>query len=371
MVRELFERYATDQYSMKQLETIFYNQGFRNYNGNKIAHSTLSGIISNPKYKGYYVGNKVKVVDMFTKKQKFLPPEEWVMFKDETGEIVPAIVSEEIWDKANAVLKRRSEDVKSRKGICNHGNLLTGKMFCTHCGKPYYRTDSRDRHGNINNKWTCSGKKNNGADSCPSFSIYESEIKPILFEIFSDTQVDVEALMDEYVQRYQEAENDGSITQAMTDCRRRIEVASKKKSKLLEYNVMGQLTDADFLRMNDLCSAEISTAQSELEELESQQLSNEEYRTHINHIRRVLQQAKEAASTGLITNEFVNSYIDKIYVTPEEGHTARLDIKIFTGESTQKYIEKHRRPGKYDTNSSSRTGHTIKKMIEAYENGMK
>ena len=113
MVRELFERYATDRYSMKQLETLFWEKGYRNLNGNKIAHSTMSGMISNPKYKGYYVGNKVKVVDMFTKKQKFLPPEEWVMFKDETGEIVPAIVSEELWNKANEILKRRSEDERT------------------------------------------------------------------------------------------------------------------------------------------------------------------------------------------------------------------------------------------------------------------
>ena len=92
MVRELFELYATGEYSMKQLETLFWDKGYRNHNGKKIAHTTMSNLISNPKYKGYYVGNKVKVVDMFTKKQKFLPPEEWVMFKDETGEIVPAIV---------------------------------------------------------------------------------------------------------------------------------------------------------------------------------------------------------------------------------------------------------------------------------------
>ena len=59
MVRELFERYATDRYSMKQLETLFWEKGYRNLNGNKIAHSTMSGMISNPKYKGYYVGNKV------------------------------------------------------------------------------------------------------------------------------------------------------------------------------------------------------------------------------------------------------------------------------------------------------------------------
>lgn len=94
----------------------------------------MSGMISNPKYKGYYVGNKVRIVDMFTKKQKFLPPEEWVMFKDESGEIVPAIVSEELWDAANAVLTRRSKDVKRRQNLCNHDNLLTGKLYCTHCG---------------------------------------------------------------------------------------------------------------------------------------------------------------------------------------------------------------------------------------------
>ena len=183
---------------MKQLEQLFYEQGYRNHNGNKIAHSTLSGIISNPKYKGYYVGNKVRIVDMFTKKQKFLPPEEWVMFKDETGEIVPAIVSEDLWDKANKILTRRSEDVKNRQGICNHANLLTGKLYCTHCGAPYYRRESKSKDGKVNSKWVCSNKINNGADACPSFPIYEDEIKPILFEVFSETRVDVEALIETY-----------------------------------------------------------------------------------------------------------------------------------------------------------------------------
>lgn len=70
------------------------------------------------------------------------------MFKDETGEIVPAIVSEELWDKANDVLERRSKDVKNRQGKCNHGNLLTGKLFCTDCGATYYRRDAKDRQGN-------------------------------------------------------------------------------------------------------------------------------------------------------------------------------------------------------------------------------
>ena len=69
MVRELFELYATGEYSMKQIEVIFWNKGYRNSRGNRLSHTTMSNMISNPKYKGYYVGNKVKVIDMFTKKK--------------------------------------------------------------------------------------------------------------------------------------------------------------------------------------------------------------------------------------------------------------------------------------------------------------
>ena len=42
MVRELFELYATDKYSMKQLESLFWERGYRNLSGKKIAHSTMS-----------------------------------------------------------------------------------------------------------------------------------------------------------------------------------------------------------------------------------------------------------------------------------------------------------------------------------------
>ena len=360
MVRELFELYATGQYSMKQIETIFFQKGYRNHNGNKIAHTTMSNMIANPKYKGYYVGNKVRVIDMFSKKQKFLPPEEWVMFKDETGEIVPAIVSEEVWDAANAVLKRRSDDVKSRQGICNHANLLTGKLFCTCCGTSYYRRDSKDKQGNVNSKWVCSGKIKNGADSCDSFAIYESEIKPLLFEAFQETEVNVAALMDEYMEMYRSLDEDNQIPKQVQQQKQRLDIAQKKKSKLLEYNVTGQLSDGDFLAMNKQCSEEIKDAEAQILELEKQLFSREEFRRHMDAIRSALEAARRDAASGMITNEFVDKYIDKILVTPEEDGSLRLDIKIFTGETTQKYL----------SNLRSRTGHTFKKMIEAYEQGL-
>ena len=385
MVRELFELYATGEYSMKQIEVIFWNKGYRNSRGNRLSHTTMSNMISNPKYKGYYVGNKVKVIDMFTKKQKFLPPEEWVMFKDETGEIVPAIVSEEIWEKANVILRKRSDDVKSRQGICNHANLLTGKLYCPCCGAPYYRRESRDRQGNRNSKWVCSGKIKNGANSCASFPIYEEEIKPLLFEVFKETEADAEAMLEEYMRMYQSLDNDG-IQRQITTTEQKIDMEAKKKAKLLDYNITGRITDNEYLQRSRDCEQEIERLQIQLLELQQELESKEDFRKHMESIRAVMRDAQRDANQQIVSKEFIDKYIDRIFATPQEDGSLRLEIKIFTGEATEKYLEKlkkrvddvsHTNSGEAEaccaatgSDIESRTGHASKKMIEAYEQGL-
>lgn len=365
MVRELFTLYATDKYSMKQLEDIFWSKGYRNNNGKKICHSTMSNTISNPKYKGYYVGNKVKIVDMFTKKQKFLPPEEWVMFKDETAEIVPAIVSEELWEQANAVLKRRSRDVKNRQNQCNHANLLTGKMYCTHCGRLYYRKDSKDRKGNMLSRWICSGKIANGAASCPSFTIYEEEIKEVLYDVFKDTAEDAKRIIEEYTSLYAEMTEKNASSADLKRLKDRLDLLSRKKSKLLEYNIAGQISDRDFIEMNRQITKESSEVYSAIEETENEINSQAGFKEKIEEIKTVLQKAEKDASKEMIDSAFVNKYIDKIYVTPVDDGVIDISVKLFTGDTFAKVFEKsgHRLAG--------RTGHTFKKMIESYENSMK
>ena len=86
----------------------------------------------------------------------------------------------------------------------------------------------------------------------------------------------------------------------------------------------------------------------------------EEFRKQIEALKATMRSMEQAAASGAITKEFVDEFIDKILVTPESDGVMRLDIKIFTGESTQRYFEK----------LAGRTGHTFKKMIEAYEQGM-
>ena len=159
---------------------------------------------------------------------------------------------------------------------------------------------------------------------------------------------------------YRFLDESNQIPKQIEQQKQRLELAQKKKSKLLEFNVSGQLTDADFLSMNNACTEEIKDAQTQIQELEQQMFSQEEFRKHMDSVRAALESARRDAVRGMVTAQWVSKYIDKILVTPEEDGSLRLDIKIFTGETTQKYL----------ANLRSRTGHMSKKMIEAYEQNM-
>ena len=367
IVWEIFTLYATGDYTLKRLEEYFYHNGVRNSKGNRLSHTTLSNIIRNPKYKGYYVGNKVKVVDMFTKKQMFLPESEWVMYKDETGEIVPAIVSEELWDQANAILKERSLDVKTRQNKTTHQNLLTGKLVCGHCGKPFYRKDSVSPKGTRCSIWKCSGKIKNGASSCPTCSIYESEIIPILEDVFRSGQENINALSDLVLRLSKELLQKDKASERIAELNDAISLEQKKKQKLLKLNIEGRFPDSEFVRMSAECDAEIEKAQAQITDLTDQLKQKKDINSEIDEIRKMLTMAQNSLDSDEIDRTFVNQYIKRITVfpiessSPEKPVNMRLLIELNVGKPIEKMLIK----------KLGRPGHTSKKMIESYEQGMK
>ena len=126
------------------------------------------------------------------------------------------------------------------------------------------------------------------------------------------------------------------------------------------FNALGELSDEDFLSMNKQCTAEIENAKAELAELTQQRDSAADFKQHMDTIRQVLREASADAAKGIINKEFVERFVDKIFATVEDDGTMHLQIKIFTGKVTDKYL----------TSLKSRTGHISKKMIEAYEQGL-
>ncbi len=118
-----------------EIITILRRKGFKTKVGREFGKNSLYEILHNPKYKGVYVYNRSSPADPYTKKRNSHlenPPEDMIVIPGG----VPAIISEEDFDKVQEILQRRK---RYYRGVKKHQEqyLLTGKIVCGKCGCSY------------------------------------------------------------------------------------------------------------------------------------------------------------------------------------------------------------------------------------------
>lgn len=369
MVRLIFNLYSTGDYSTRKIENILYEKGYRGRNGTRIHHNTISGIIQNPKYKGYFCGNKVRIVDYRTKEQRFLPQEEWLMYKDETGETVPAIVSEELWDKCHAIFEERSTAIKSRERSFKDTSAFSGKIWCAAHEKAYWRTSYSNSasKGESVYQWICSEKKRFGARACASFAIMESELYAILSDYFKQTADNIEDYVDTFLKVYAETDNDAETQKQLNVLKGRLEKERAKREKLLDLYTEGIIDKKEFSERNDTVNVLITELEENINSIKNAGKQTEEYVKEIKNIEHYFKTmySPDRDMTREQVDEMAKAIIDRIVVVPVNSDRMKLEIYLKTGENADiAYVANSRR-------SNRRSGHISKKMIDAYKQGIK
>ena len=160
MIRKIY-RLAAQGCGSRTISKILYQDGIRNRNGNQLEESSIRRIIKNPLFKGIVVMNK-RHFDFEKKKEIKNPESEWIYHQG----LVPAIVEEELWEKANKMLKLSAAQVKGAGRQKKHRELydFSGKLICGECGAPYYKTFRR-QYANPEHvivEWRCSSYLKHG-----------------------------------------------------------------------------------------------------------------------------------------------------------------------------------------------------------------
>lgn len=137
IVRKIFTM-AADGHSYNDIIHELNRCGYKTKTGKPFGKNSLYEILRNPRYKGTYIFNRrAKRTSKNTRNNhKYKPEEEQIIIEDG----VPAIVSKELWEKANAARKYMS---KANTGA-KHKYLLSGLIYCGECGCKM--------HGNYRNR---------------------------------------------------------------------------------------------------------------------------------------------------------------------------------------------------------------------------
>ena len=181
VVKRIFKMYTLENYSITNIAKIFNEENIKTSQNKKWCTSTLTRMIRNPKYKGYYCAKKSEIIDYMTKKVKKIPEKNWIIYQDKIK--VPPIIDENTWNKANELLNKRNN-------INTHQTTypLSGKIYCLKHNILFYRRKQCKSSDDIS--YICKKHLKEGKESCSCSNIRESE----LYSIFKKLKIKEELI---------------------------------------------------------------------------------------------------------------------------------------------------------------------------------
>ena len=321
-VRTLFTLYDGGKYGFRTISRVLGEMGYTNQKGEPLNPGTLRQILENPKYKGYYCGRKTESSDYRSKKKVKLAPEEQLYYKDES---IPAIVSEELWDRVNARLAQRREKFKKHSTNTQSRFPYSGKIFCEEHGTPHYRKVWKDRKV-PKESWCCKKYLAGGRAACATPHIYTKDLDAIMGYIGRDLLDNRERYVqsvEHLLSLYRQSEHSRvDRTKELTKISAEIARAKRKQDKLLDLYTDGDLEKADYLEKNTAIKETIAALNGRLEAIRTEQEIATQAETGLAQVREYFEKAIDRGKSALeIAQDMLES------VTVLRGST-KDEIKI-------------------------------------------
>ena len=323
VVRRIFDLYANQQMGIRRISQKLLDEGFTSRKGNAFNVLTIRHILCNPKYKGWYCANKSQTVDYRSKRKIFLDESEWVMYPDPS---VPAIVSEELWDRANALYKRRSQQMMSHQSGAEFHNRYpySGKIICEEHGTSFHRQVLKSARGD-REVWQCRVYRNRGRAACSAPQLYTTELDRIMAGIFNQLARNKQAIIDAVLAVLQAVPDEHDYTQDLRRIKEDLSAIHAKKDRLLEMSIEGVVSMAEFKQRNDGFNEQVRVLEEKRTALQAEAEKGRRTEAQLEEIRSALEE--ELSFRNGVNSPLVTTILDKIVV--KKGSTRevlRLDI---------------------------------------------
>ena len=324
-VRKIFSLYSSGEYGFKKIAEILAGDGYFTRNGKVFSDTTLRKMVINPRYKGWYTANMSEVEDYKTHKKVSKAKEEWVIYKDESGSI-PAIVSEEIWNKANEIHNERksrwNKNVLNKEFYIQNRNY-TSKIFCMEHNTTFIRSASGKRKDNP--IWQCNEFLRHGIKGCATPRLFEKHLNEIFTTMLEKIVDNKEEILDEISNDYLNLIKESNSAYDTDSLKQKINEQQILKERILDMSLRKMISDDEFIEKNNKIKNEISKLNKELIQIESNKESVPYYEKIISQIRESL-----TPKLGIKNNvgKYFNLFIDKVFVSKINNNRKHLKLQM-------------------------------------------
>jgi len=362
-VRMLFSLYSSGEYGFQKIGEKLAEEGYYTRKGKVFSDTTLKKMIINPRYKGWYTANLSEVEDYKTHKKVKKPKEEWIIYKDESGSI-PAIVSEEVWEKANKVhnarMSRWNKNVLNKEFYLENRNY-TSKIFCLEHNTTFIRTASVKRKNNP--VWQCNEYLRHGLKGCVTPILYEKHLDKIFVSMIEKFIDNKDELLDVIAKDYANLIKESNSAIDTVTLKAKLIEQETYKERLLDMSLRKMISDKEFMEKNDKIITDISKLKKELAEMENNKESSLYYDDIILKIKNEIKPQMDIKNN---IGKYFNLFIDKVFVSKINNDRRHLKLQIiFNFKKQDEEIELDMNDNNISGKggkSSLNTNETIKKL---------
>ena len=312
IIRKIYE-YSAAGYGSRRIAKLFLEQGYVKRTGNALTSTCVGRIIRNPLYKGTMVMNRLHY-DFETKKTVKVPGEQWIYREG----AVPAIVDKDLWERANRAMTGRAPDSlrdrigadETKTGRCG----LSGKLVCSRCQKPYYRTQRHgcgEKGGRVI-EWKCSTylergrrKQDRGfSEGCDGIHLNEEILFGLLEQVsglYCDfMRLDPERIGERALRIFAKVLGAVPAGREWEKAEREEKRLEGQKDFLLTKLLEGVISDRDYRKRRDWLDREMERVKAQKEELRQREGGGLEKR--LEKIKDRLENGgiKRAATAGML-----------------------------------------------------------------------
>ena len=336
-VRRIFDLYANQKMGIRRISQKLYDEGFTSRRGNAFNVLTIRHILENPKYKGWYCANKSQTVDYRSKRKIFLEEDEWIMYPDPS---IPAIVSEELWDRANALYKRRRQQMLSHQNAAEFHNRYpySGKIICEEHGTSFHRQVRKSMKGE-KEAWQCRVYRNRGRAGCSAPQLLTEELDQIMARLFDQLAQDKQAIVEAVVKIIRSVPNELDYQQDIRRIAEEISAIIWKKDRLLEMSIERALSTTEFKQRNERFNQQLQELERQKRSLELEKDKSKISVDQLSKIKTALEE--EITFQNGINSALVTTILDHIVVKKDSTREVmHLDIHLKLGEPYEAIIDR-------------------------------
>ena len=336
VVKKLFELYATGAYGLRRIGEILASEGYYTNRGKVFSDTTLKKMIKNKKYKGFYTGNMSQIIDYKTHKKVLNPESEWIQYKE--VEKVPPIVSDDLWEKANKILRVRNnhwaKTVLNKEFYLNN-KTYTSKIFCKEHNTTFIRTASCKYKENP--IWQCNEYLRHGIKGCETPRLYEKHLDYIFEKLLGRFIENKEQTLDDILQDYITLIKECNSSTDVEKMKERLKEQETYKERLLDMVLQKMISDTDFEAKNNKINEEITSLKTKILKLESNMGNPSYYKNIVNNIKKYL-----STKIDLKNNlyKYFDIFVDKVFVSKVNNNRKHVKLEVlFNFKSPNDIIE--------------------------------